>query len=277
VTTIFTRTTRAKLNLSLTITGKRADGYHLLQSVVAFCEVGDVITASPAPALSLRVSGRFAESIQGNDNNLVFKAARLLQTYTNTAHGAALHLEKNLPIASGMGGGSGDAAATLRLLNQLWECGLSEPTLTTLATSLGADVPVCLYEKSCWMEGVGERITPLSFPLPSLYAVLINPLIPLPTPAVFTQLCADEWSGEQSRDISLNALHNDLTAAAIRICPAIGDILTALRYTQPISAGMSGSGATCFGLYGTETEASAASASMQQMYPHYWVGYGRLH
>jgi 4-diphosphocytidyl-2-C-methyl-D-erythritol kinase len=270
-------TTRAKLNLSLTITGKREDGYHLLQSLVAFCEVGDTITATPSPTLSLTVSGRFAASIPTDEGNLMVRAAHLLQSRTGTRHGAALHVEKHLPVASGIGGGSGDAAATLHLLNSLWGCGLSETALSDIAVSLGADVPVCVLGKACWMEGIGESITPLTLPLPPLHAVLVNPLILLSTPAVFQELRPNEWSGVYPHTLSFSTFHNDLTASAIRLCPAIGEILTALHQTQGvITAHMSGSGATCFGLYGSEAEATTARADLQRTFPHFWVASGRL-
>jgi 4-diphosphocytidyl-2-C-methyl-D-erythritol kinase len=271
-------TTRAKLNLSLTITGKRTDGYHLLQSLVAFCEVGDVVTATPAPTLSLTVSGRFAEHIHADATNLVLRAAHLLQHHTGTSQGAALHVDKHLPVASGIGGGSGDAAATLHLLNQLWECDLSISDLATLAASLGSDVPVCIHANACWMEGIGERITPLTVPLPPLYAVLVNPLTPLSTPTVFAECRANEWSGEQPHEVSLTSLRNDLTAAAIRMCPEIGDILAALRHTpNALFAGMSGSGATCFALYESKKGAATTRMSLQHLFPSHWMAYGRLH
>jgi 4-diphosphocytidyl-2-C-methyl-D-erythritol kinase len=323
--TVFHIPTKAKLNLSLQVVGKRADGYHLLHSIVAFCEVGDVLTATLADDLTLHLSGRFARALTVTEDNLVLRAASALREAMGVTRGARLELEKNLPVASGMGGGRGDAAATLHALNQLWECGLSDASLATLGATLGADVPVCVYGQTCLMEGVGEQITPMPDMLPPLYAVLVNPLMAVSTPAVFQGLQREEWSaprfyrdsshnGLQTSVFSASATHvpqstlrcgsrnptfslhseklttepaafspldfsamrNDLQPSAIRLCPAIAEILAVLGESNALAARMSGSGATCFGLYASEAAAIMAASEMQASFPHYWVEWGAI-
>jgi 4-diphosphocytidyl-2-C-methyl-D-erythritol kinase len=271
-----TLTTKAKLNLSLNITGKRADGYHLLHSIVAFCEVGDVLHIAPSDTLSLAVEGQFADGLSDGVNNLVMRAARLLRKKTGVRAGAQMVLEKYLPVAGGIGGGSGDAAAALKGLNQMWQCGLSDDELSALGATLGADLPVCLYGKACVMEGVGERVTPLA--LPEMYAVLVNPLIPLSTPEVFQGVRREEWTEPLHDNSEIASFTNDLQASAIRLCPEVSDILYALANTHGVLVTqMTGSGATCFGLYKTQAQAVENAAKMQIMFPDYWVAQGRLY
>jgi 4-diphosphocytidyl-2-C-methyl-D-erythritol kinase len=263
-------TAPAKLNLTLHVVGRRADGYHLLDGLVAFADIGDVVEARPADRLSLEVTGPFAGAIEGE--NLVLKAARLL----GEGRGAALRLEKHLPVASGIGGGSSDAAAALLALARLWDV----PVSASLAARLGADVPVCLGRIPAWLGGVGERLDPAPA-LPEAGLVLVNPLVPLPTPAVFEARrgafsSPSRFSEAPSDPARLAALvaerRNDLTAAAIGLVPAIGDILAALA--DALVARMSGSGATCFGLY--ENVAAARAAAARVARPGWWVAAGRL-
>ncbi len=261
----------AKLNLFLHLRGRRADGYHLLESLVVFPGLGDRLWAEPAAGLSLSVTGPFGDGLPADGDNLVLRAAARL----STGQGAALRLEKCLPVASGIGGGSADAAAALRLLARLW--GVRPPPGCALA--LGADVPVCLVSRPRWMEGVGERLA--SAPrLPGFWVVLANPMVGVETRAVFAAL--DRREGPPAPPpppggfADLPALvdwlaetRNDLETAAIRICPAIAEVLEALA-PAPL-ARMSGSGATAFALFADETAALEAAHRLRRERPGWWV------
>ena len=177
-------TSCAKLNLSLNVIGKRTDGYHLLHSVVAFAQIGDTITVIPADEIRCDVTGRYAAQTP-TDDNLVVKAARLLATEAHITSGCHITIEKNLPVASGIGGGSGDAAATLHALNTLWNCGYSLSELSRFGLHLGADIPVCLHNSACVMQGIGEEISPLPA-IQNITAILINPGIALETRHIFS-------------------------------------------------------------------------------------------
>ncbi|WP_347137742.1 4-(cytidine 5'-diphospho)-2-C-methyl-D-erythritol kinase [Paracoccus sp. SSK6] len=252
----------AKLNLALHVTGHRPDGYHLLDSLVAFAGVGDVVTMEPGP-LSLRVEGPFAAGLPVSDDNLCLRAARL------AGAGAAITLTKNLPVASGIGGGSADAAAVLRGLARM---GHALPAGTE---RLGADVPVCLGASLARMEGVGEIVTPLP-PLPAIPLVLANPGIAVSTPQVFAAMDRRDnpglppiprFAGLADLADWLAGTRNDLEAPALTIAPVIGQVLEALRATGAAFARMSGSGATCFGLYDRPDRARIAADALKQ---HGW-------
>jgi len=261
----------AKINLALHVRGRRADGYHLLDSLVVFADIGDRISAAPAGDLSLTITGPQAPYLTVSEDNLVLRAALLMGAK------AALTLHKVLPVASGIGGGSADAAATLRLLSRMTGQPLPEASATL---ALGADVPVCLAGQSVRMQGVGEVITP--FAAPSVWAVLANPGVALPTPAVFRALTLREnvplpaalppLASAQDLAAFLAQQRNDLEAAAIAIAPAIATCKAALA-TLPgcLLARMSGSGATCFGLFTTETDSLAAARSLHSAHPRWWV------
>jgi 4-diphosphocytidyl-2-C-methyl-D-erythritol kinase len=267
----------AKVNLFLHVGDRRADGYHDLTSLVVFSNVGDELTAEPHNELALEICGPFAASLDTSENNLVLRAARALQFQCagmgRPLQGAKLTLTKNLPLASGVGGGSADAAATLRTLNRLWALNLAVDTLRAIALTLGSDVPVCLDPKPQWMEGRGERLAP-GPKLPELNLVLVNPKVEVPTAPVF--LALKEKSGaarpgtpivfSTARELSawLTAkTRNDLQPPAIQIAPQIAIVLQALAQ-QPgcLIARMSGSGATCFALFETPGHANAAAAAM---------------
>lgn len=280
--------TLAKLNLTLHVTGRREDGYHHLQSLVAFAEVGDHLTVTPADQLSLTLHGPFAGELEAGEENLVLKAARLLQEATGTRSGAKLALEKNLPPASGIGGGSGDAALTLYLLEKLWDCTLAEDKREHLALRLGADVPACLQSRAGWMEGIGERYTPLSS-FPSCAVILINPQQPLPTAPVFTEYKKRATAFSPLEELpsafaSFDALcaylasrRNDLLPAACHLMPDIEARLTALEALPMVAvARLSGSGATCFGLCETMNAASEAASRLRQIFPHDWIASAAL-
>ncbi|MDH2326480.1 4-(cytidine 5'-diphospho)-2-C-methyl-D-erythritol kinase [Cereibacter sp. SYSU M97828] len=246
---------RAKVNLTLHVTGRRADGYHLLDSLVVFAGVGDTVTASDGP-MSLTVDGPEAQALVGE--NLVTRAAALMG-------GARLHLEKRLPVASGIGGGSADAAATLRALERMGRP-LPDPRNVL---GLGADVPVCLFGRAVRMTGVGEGLEPVA--VPPAWLVLANPRVAVSTPQVFRGL---DGFGPPMPEVPafadaaalahwLHATRNDMEPAAIRIAPVIAEVKAALA-TLPgcLFARMSGSGATCFGLFRAEAEARAGAAAL---------------
>lgn len=272
----------AKVNLFLHVVGKRPDGYHLLDSLAVFPAIGDVVSATPAETISLSLSGRFGAGLSAEPDNLVLRAARALLAQVGGGQGASLSLEKNLPIASGIGGGSADAAAALRVLARLWKP--SQPVdLHAIATGLGADVPVCLDQAPARMRGVGEILSPAPL-MPMAGIVLINPGIAVPTPSVFrartddTRPLADlpaAWGNAAAMARDLQLLHNDLQAPAITLCPPIADILAALRSLPAcLLARMSGSGATCFGLFADAQAARTAATSLAR--PGWWIWGGAM-
>jgi len=250
----------AKVNLYLHVTGKRADGYHLLDSLAVFPEAGDFVEAAPAEALSLEISGEFGAVLRAEDDNLLLRAAKLLAP----GRGAALTLEKNLPVASGIGGGSADAAAALRVLSGLWGV---EADLPALALQLGADVPVCLASRPARMQGIGEILAPAPA-LPEFGMVLVNPGVAVPTPAVFkarqggftaAPVLPEAWVDVDAMVKDLARCTNDLQEAAIGIAPVIGEVLSVLAALPGAKlARMSGSGATCFAIFDTPTQAAMA-------------------
>ncbi len=257
----------AKVNLNLLVTGRRSDGYHLLDSVVVFGPAADTLHADPADGLTLRVTGPFAAGLVAEPDNLVLRAARALAGWAGRPPGAALVLEKCLPVASGIGGGSADAAAALRLLCRLWDIHPLAPDLARIALSLGADVPACLLSRPVRMTGVGEGLSPLP-PLPPCGLLLVNPGVPVATAAVFKARTApfscpadlpDRWTDARRLASSLAAGGNDLQAPALGLAPVIGEVLAALRALPGcLLARMSGSGATCFGLFADGGSAAAA-------------------
>jgi 4-diphosphocytidyl-2-C-methyl-D-erythritol kinase len=264
----------AKVNLALHVTGRRADGYHLLDSLVVFAGTGDRILAAPAKALTLDVTGPRAAGLTSDDDNLVLRAARAMGP-----DGARLTLEKHLPLASGIGGGSADAAATLRALSRLRGQPLP-PAATVLA--LGADVPVCLAGRPARMSGIGETVTPLAHPLPEAWLVLANPGAAVATPAVFAALTRRENS-PLPRDLPrlktpaelaafLRMTRNDLEAPATAVLPAISMVRSALS-AQPgcLMSRMSGSGATCFGLFPDALTAAAAARALRSAQHDWWI------
>lgn len=276
------RETRAKINLSLHITGRRRDGYHELESIVAFVNVGDRIAVLDSGALTLSVTGPFASTLVQGEDNLVLRAARLMQQKASINSGAHLTLEKHLPVASGMGGGSGDAAATLLLLRDFWKIDVSDHALHEIALTLGADVPMCLYGRPAIVRGMGEQIEPMD--LPQWHVLLANPLVALPTADIFREYTAstapfDTPQGAQNGEIIaiLKASHNALEPAAIRQIPVIGELVKAIAATDGcLLARMSGSGATCFGLYEAEEDAWEAKTWLELLYPHFWLKTGVL-
>src|SRR5579883_21792 len=275
----------AKLNLYLHVVGRRPDGFHLLDSLVAFASIGDELAAEPAEALSLSVTGPYAGDLAGEPrHNLVWRAAELLAKHVGRPPAAALALVKALPVASGIGGGSSDAAAALKALDALWRLDLDDTTLATLGAALGADVPVCLRARAAWLGGIGELIEPTP-PLPPMAVLLANPGTALPTPAVFKARqggFSDAARFAMPADAAglatlLAARRNDLTSAAIGLVPAIGTVLERLaRLEGALIARMSGSGATCFALFAAPAAAAAAVERLRVEEPGWWVASGAL-
>ena len=275
--TSVTETAKAKINLALHVLGRRVDGYHELDSVVAFADIGDELTISTSDALSLSCDGKFATEVPSDDENIILKAwhhlDKLFAAKALALPKVHVALTKNLPVASGIGGGSSDAAAMLRGLLRLTHQTLSETEITSLAKNLGADVPVCFYEAACQMQGIGEIITPLTIELPRAI-VLVNPLAECSTASVFTTLALKPGQSHLTPlDLhSPSDWRNDMTHAAITTQPIITQVLTALK-TEPAfsSVRMSGSGATCFGLVASMAQASAAAARLSVKNPGWWV------
>lgn len=270
---------RAKINLYLHVTGRRDDGYHLLDSLIVFAEAGDTLIARPHDRLTLTVDGPFAAAIASEPDNLVLRAARALAGVTGVTAGAAFQLTKNLPVASGIGGGSADAAAALRALCALWGVRPGRAELDAIALKLGADVPVCLDSRAAFIGGIGER-RDAAPRLPPAGLVLVNPGVALATPAVFAQRSAPfsqpgRFDSAPADAESLAALlrerRNDLTEPAIALVPAVRDVLAALEASPGcLLARMSGSGATCFGIYVDRAAAEAAARALKKA-PVWWV------
>jgi 4-diphosphocytidyl-2-C-methyl-D-erythritol kinase len=261
---VITAKAAAKINLFLHVGERRDDGYHPLQSLAVFAEAGDVLDFYPAETLSLDVLGPFADGLAGEGDNLVLNAARALDAT------ARIVLTKNLPVASGIGGGSADAAAALRALGKSGEHNLME-----IAALLGSDVPVCMLSKPAWMEGRGEILTPIA-QVPRLPMLLVNPGVAVPTAAVFRALKERRGTGmaiPKKIDLDfLRATTNDLQAPALSIQPVIAGVLDEID-AQPGSllVRMSGSGATCFGLFDSAERMNAAANKLALAHPNWWV------
>ena len=285
---------RAKVNLTLRVVGRRVDGYHDLESVVAFADCADRLTLDPGPKLSLVTTGPLAEACGETSDNLVLKAANLLAERVADLKLGAFTLDKVLPVAAGIGGGSADAAAALRLLARLNGLALDDARLLDVALKTGADVPVCVASYACDMTGVGEGLMPLN--LPKLPCVMVNPRVPVATKDVFNALGlrngellvgatdvieSPSWpeGGASVGDWieALSIIPNDLEAPAMRIQPVIGEVLSALRSGDGmLLARMSGSGATCFAIFADSSKARAASETIRRDHPAWWVHAGVL-
>lgn len=270
----------AKINLALHVTGQRSDGYHLIDSLVTFTEAGDRIDAAPAEADRFTLSGPFAASLQGADEtcNLVLKARDALRAAFAARGESApfvhLHLEKNLPVSSGIGGGSADAAATIRVLERLWQAHLPDAERDRLALKLGADLPMCLRSRPLIARGIGEEITPVH--LPALPILLVNPLKPVSTPAIFRLLTNKENPpmpafGPGDTLASLKPLRNDLQGPAERLEPAISTVLERLAASGAPVVRMSGSGATCFALYADHPSLYRAAEALKATEPDWFI------
>ena len=264
-------TAYAKLNLALHVRARMSDGYHRIETIFAFCEEGDELWVSAGDGLELEFTGPFAEQLAHDQDNLVLRAAQALRDRFEVRAGAQLNLDKRLPIAAGLGGGSADAAAALRLLDRWWRLEADEPVLRDIASGLGADVPACLLSRPARGEGRGDRLAPIDAGgLAGTPVLLVNPNLPLSTAAVF-----QAWDGLDRGPLDdWREGRNDLEPAAIGLVPEIAEVLAALDGAE--IARMSGSGATCFGLYRSEAELDAASAAIGAAHPRWWVASSRL-
>ena len=270
-------TARAKINLALHVTGRRADGYHLLDSLVTFAEAGDGLSFASSATDRLTLGGRFGARLDADGDNLVVKARDLLrqalQALGRTAPPVHIPLDKDLPIAAGIGGGSADAAATLRGLQRIWNATLPDDALAALALRLGADVPMCLSSRPLMARGIGEALTPVVLPG-------ANPLIGVSTPEIFRRLERRDNAALPPLPSSGNASvwldflkdqRNDLEPPARSLVPIIGDLIAALEESGASLARMSGSGATCFGLYADEEDATAATEQLAARFPNAYI------
>lgn len=283
----------AKINLALHVTGRRDDGYHLLDSLVVFATVGDRLEFAPDEEDRLAISGRFSASLPtdavGTGRNLVTRARDALREWAGpkglSTPPVGIRLEKNLPVASGIGGGSADAAATLRGLDRLWDLGVPRADLHAMALKLGADVPMCVESRPLVARGIGEDITLLE-DVPELFLLLVNPLAEVPTPSVFRALSRrdnppldlpqegaplEQWLG------TLAASRNDLQAAAESLEPRITEALELIREADPMLARMSGSGATCFGVYRGQAGLDRALAKLEAERPAWYIAGAGIH
>lgn len=285
---------RAKVNLTLRVVGRRVDGYHELESVVAFADCADALSLTPGPELQLTTTGPLAQACGEPADNLVLKAARLLGDRVPDLRVGRFTLDKALPVAAGIGGGSADAAAALRLLARANGLAIDHSALVEVARLTGADVPVCLTSRACVMTGIGETLLPLA--LPKLPCVLVNPRVPVATRDVFAALglrngellvgATDVIRGiawpESGASVeewveALAAGTNDLEGPATRIQPVVGEVISALSSTNGAwLARMSGSGATCFAIYENTFEAQRAAQKIQIDHPQWWVHAGVL-
>jgi len=292
--TLLTDTARAKVNLTLRVLGRRPDGYHDLESLVVFADCADTLTLTPGGELSLSTGGPGAPDCGETSDNLVVRAARLLGERIAGLTLGHFTLDKHLPVAAGIGGGSADAAAALRLLARANDLAADDERIVTVARETGADIPVCLASKACTMTGVGENLAMLD--VPPMPCVMVNPRVGVATKDVFAALglakgeflagvgdvvLSPGWPKDgASFDQWIDAIRhgtNDLEKPALKVEPVIGDVLSALGETGGVRlARMSGSGATCFGIYTTDAEARAAAQVISQAYPAWWVHAGVL-
>lgn len=273
----------AKINLALHVTGQRADGYHLLDTLVTFADFGDELTIAASERDELTIGGRFAAQLHGEQagTNLVIKAREAVRGLAagRPCPPVAIHLTKNLPISSGLGGGSSDAAAALLGLSEFWGLSSTANELSAAGLQLGADVPMCLAGRPLRAQGIGEEISPLSA-FPALDLVLVNPGVGVSTPAIFNALVKKDNRPMSSKaNLAsfhaacefLSAQHNDLQRPAIALEPVIADCLAALGDHGAMLTRMSGSGATCFGIFTNSANAARAAASITKLQPRWWA------
>lgn len=291
---VLTETARAKVNLTLRVLGRRADGYHDIESLVVFADCADTLTLTPGSQLSLATGGPGAQDCGEMSDNLVVRVALLLGERIPGLTLGRFTLDKHLPVAAGIGGGSADAAAALRLLARANGIAIDDPRIVGVARDTGADIPVCLASKACTMTGVGENLAMLD--VPPMPCVMVNPRVGVATKDVFAALglgkgeflagagdvmFSSGWPGDgASFDAWIEAIGsgtNDLERPALKVEPIIGDVLSALRATEGVRlARMSGSGATCFAIFQTIGDAGQAAKAISQTHPDWWVHAGVL-
>ena len=266
-------TAYAKINLALHVRERRPDGYHAIETIFAFAEDGDLLRVEEGEGLSLHVEGPFAGALAGECDNLVLRAARALAERYGVEKGARLVLDKRLPVASGIGGGSADAAAALRLLTRFWRLTAEEGGLLAIARALGADVPACLVSRSMRGVGKGDELEPWDAELGGTPLLLVNPGVGVSTVEVFGR-----WDRTDRGALGdPRAGRNDLETPAMSVAPVIGEVLETLRGSGGVRlARMSGSGATCFALFGSEAERDAAAERIRGEQPGWWLLASRL-
>ena len=260
----------AKINLALHVRRRREDGYHDIETLFAFARHGDQLQASLSNTLDLTIDGPFGSGLSADDDNLVMQAANRLRAHFSITDGASIRLTKNLPIASGIGGGSADAAAAARLLNRLWDIQASEQEIADILAPLGADIPACVFSRTSFGSGTGTAlILRDDSNVPARHLLLINPLQSVSTAAIFKA-----WDGQDKGPVARGDIwkatlsgRNDLEPIAAAICPAITDILNILARANPAMVRMSGSGATCFALFNEAKDLDAAKANLD---PRWW-------
>ena len=260
----------AKINLALHVRRRRDDGYHDIETLFAFAQHGDQLQASFADTLDLTIDGPFGSGLSADDDNLVMQTANRLRAHFSRPAGASIRLTKNLPIASGIGGGSADAAAAARLLNRLWDIQASEQELADILAPLGADIPACVFSRTSFGSGTGTALELRDDSnVPARHLLLVNPLQSVSTSAIFKAWDGQDKGPVARRDIWQAALsgRNVLEHIAAAICPAITDILDILARAKPAMVRMSGSGATCFALFAETEDLEAAKAHLD---PRWW-------
>jgi 4-diphosphocytidyl-2-C-methyl-D-erythritol kinase len=265
-----TETAFAKINLALHVRRRREDGYHDIETLFAFAQHGDQLQASLSDTLGLTIDGPFASGLSADDDNLVMQTANRLRAHFSITDGASIRLTKNLPIASGIGGGSADAAAAARLLNRLWDIQASEQELADILAPLGADIPACIFSRTSFGSGTGTALELRDDSnVPARHLLLVNPLQSVSTGAIFKAWDGKDKGPVARRDIWHAALsgRNDLEPIAAAICPAISDILDVLARANPAMVRMSGSGATCFALFNEAKDLEKARAHLD---PRWW-------
>ncbi len=267
-------TAYAKINLALHVRRRMPDGYHALETLFAFCTDGDMLEVAPADDLSLAIEGPFGQGLSAGGDNLVLRAAAALRAATGTTAGAAIRLDKHLPVASGIGGGSADAAAALRLLVRFWGCDISAEALHAIAAALGADVPACVASRTCRGEGRGDTLDFLpDGALAGMPVLLVNPRVAVPTGPVFQRWDGIDRGALAAGDplAAARAGRNDLELPARALQPVIGAVVAALAAQPGVTlARMSGSGATCFALFDGVAARDAAERSIAAARPDWW-------
>ncbi len=273
-------TAYAKINLALHILGRRDDGYHDIDTIFAFMDGGDTLSVKHSDAIELDIIGPFASALDCDvQDNLITKVALRLREHCNVNHGACITLTKNLPIASGIGGGSADAAAAARLLNRYWELNKSLTELCAIVGDLGADIAACIYSQTCRGEGIGSDIMLLdNLQTKDIPILLVNPNIAVSTGPIFSA-----WDGQSGGEMVTldmqSIMHhygNDMERAAVALFPKISEVLIALQHDNPIISRMSGSGATCFAIYDTLSDRDNAKAYIEEHHQHWWCMSGKL-
>ncbi len=274
--TVLCKTAYAKINLALHVRSRRADGYHEIETLFAFVDDGDGLGVEPADGLTLQVTGPFAGALEDEADNLALRVARAMQQHFGVSEGAAIRLEKRLPIAAGLGGGSADAAAAARALNRLWRLDAGEDALVGAIGGLGADVPVCVASRMTMGRGIGDAMEPWGQAehWRGMPVLLVNPGAACPTGPVYRA-----WDGKDRGPLTDDPAtwRNDLGAGAVTLVPQIADVLAALRGCEGASmVRMSGSGATCFALFGDAAARDAAEHAIRAAHPGWWTMTGAL-